>query len=88
MVFYLNVFKDGKEKKMRTENKKRFQHWLRTVEFDTAILRVKYGMGINFFGKKLVLDNWGHYDNREDLIIVFKQFTEPELVEYLESARA
>lgn len=72
----------GKVETVRTKKRKRFLRILRTIKWGTGILRgyikVSYGKKICVDGYLCEFYNDGYYDNKEDLLEVFKVFNEEE----------
>ncbi len=77
--YTLKLYKNnGKVEKVRTKKKRRFLKILRTVNWQLGIknayIKVSYGKDLDNFGKRSEFYNDGYYDNKKELLLVFKYF--------------
>lgn len=79
--YTLKIYIDnGKAEAIRTKKKKRFLKILRTINWQNGIkkvyLKVSYGKKKCNYGCICGFLNEGYYQNKEELLIVFKYFDE------------
>lgn len=82
--YTLKLYKNGgRVETFRTKKRKRFFKILRTIKWQLdgvrkAYLKMSYGQKLDNYGKLSDFYNDGYYDNKEELLRVFKYFDQEE----------
>ena len=82
--FTMRVVKNGKIIRYETRSKRAFYAHIRSLKWKDGVkkvyLRVSYGKHLDNFGKLINFYNDGWYDNKKDLHLALKAFTEEGIV--------